>query len=831
MTIKRSLFAFPIALFMAGKGFAFEPIPTYNADWPYKVTNHTTDNHSICTVEDPAAFGCDHIIGPETYSNRLLVKPTKVTPLPGEKVCVLPGTYTHAEIYTTHGTEAEPITITNCGGQVEVNAEFRIIQSTHIKLVGNGDQDTLYGFKINGKTKLDDEGNLTPHTASSLSVYDRSRDLEIAYTDMSAPWGRAVLHFNTGAALYDDNGDPIEKLDLITGELFVQTNSWIHHNLVHDSLEGEGIYLGLAGCGEGEFAGGNALENTYVHDNIVIDNGADGIQIGCARKDTLVYNNYVENAGYNPFRANIGHEKGFQFGAGTSGYVFNNYVKDIKSDCFFIGGGTTSEEGRDIALSLYNNIGVECSAGFAFHQTALTTAEANQKFAIANNSLINMKESHFWMSHYVDDTVNVDLKNNLYVDEKANIHHIIVNGENEVGANFNETNPLLFLTNEVAFADTADGDYSLGANSPAIDAGLDASELDVTTDITDSTRSDGYYDLGALEFFGIKGTPDNATSDYERSALFTTSANGKSLLQYYEGDNEASNRVSIAARQHDTLQFQVKAVEGDLNLDAINVQVTAASQGKLVSLANYLSELTDEYQLVEIPLADFEFSDGKFELGIFEVGIKTNSSVGTGKFALDEITFVGGPIPFVWHGDDNAVEAVYENSPDKLHVELLETRKVTDYAIQLNASSNGKVYLTDSTPYPVITESLDTLTMTVKSLSGDLNLDGIRIGMKAGGHTVELPLANYISTLTTSPQTISVPFTDFAFNEGKLDVGIYQVGIKTTSSVGEGSFALDEVAFTGAANSYLWYGDANRDRAESLWMSNPTGLSASEAQF
>jgi len=820
--------------------------PNYSEDWPYKVTEHSTSEHQSCSVHNATESGCDHIIGPDTYNNTIRIKPGKTMPLPGDKICILPGTYHYAEIFKTHGEESAPITIQNCGGQVQIDAEFRIMESTHLALKGHGDDATLYGFKVTGKQKR--------NTASALSITRFSRDIEVAYTDISAPLGRAALHFNSSKPKRDADGNFIKRYDPVSGELFDQSNTHIHHNFIHSSLEGEGIYLGIAGCGEEEFNAGASLTNTYVHDNIVVDNGADGIQVGCGREKTFIFNNYIENAGFNPFRPNAGHTKGIQIGAGTSGHVFNNYIENIASDCVFIGSTSSLEQGRDIALSVYNNIAVDCQHAVGFHSSVKAVVEAGQRFAIANNTFIGMREGRYWVNHHYADAVKVTLKNNLYVDAKItktdnkyvdsrnSVPHFIVNGTNRVSGNFDESSAGFFMGfDDVNFADAENGNFSLSATSLALDKGTDASDLDVVTDITGTTRT--YNDLGAIEFKGERdpNVVDSPSDEeqYDHFALFDITSNGKSSIRLYSGDNISQNRLHITQPGFEFLQFDLALSSGQSgqsgqsgvpNLASIYIFVTASSQTKLLPLSAYAQSLSDEMQKVTIPLADFGFSEGKLEGGIYEVGIKTTSTVGHGIIKLDEIALGNSNRVIVWHGDSRSAAAVFNNKPEALSVKLESTLKNDRYIGKLTASSNGRVHFIKSDPLFLNTERPTELSFQLKSNSplASLNLAALYVVAQAGGNTVQLPLSGYIEELTDDFQLVVIPIDDFPFKANKLEKGLRAIGFKTSSSIGNGTFYVDEIHLSDSESEVSWLNDEKRD---TVWVSNPNGLSYEETNI
>jgi len=341
--------------------------------WPPK---HTTENHGQCQLVDPQAAGCTFLITPDSFSNRVLIKNDRaLTPLdgsanrivgPGDKVCIAPGYYTSTIIHRVAGTELEPITITNCGGQAVFSSEVPITQSRHIKLIGDGHDGTLYGLKVMGTLEeeaefIDQYGiGFQDNSQPALDVRSLSRNIEIAWMEVSNPRGPRApgIHFVT-QTLTDSEDNFIVQYDLEhSDQVFVQTGTHIHHNYIHNALEAEGMYVGRFGCDQAAFDSGLALEDTQIHDNIVVDIGGDGIQVGCSRKNTNIYNNYIRNVGYNPFN-DRGHIKGVQLGQGTNASLFNNYIDHGASDCVWAVGGP-SNDGSDVALWIYNNVFKDC---------------------------------------------------------------------------------------------------------------------------------------------------------------------------------------------------------------------------------------------------------------------------------------------------------------------------------------------------------------------------------------------------------------------------------------------------------------------------------------
>ena len=635
----------------------------FDSNSKFKVTHHTSENHNMCTIENNVDFGCDHFITPESHGGSIKIKPGQLDIKPGQMVCVATGTYKKAEVYKVVGNEEKPVVITNCGGQVEVDGQFSIIRSSHIKLLGDGNKETTYGFKINGKQKR--------NTSSSLNIRSFSRDIELAYLDVSSKLGRAAIHFNSSKPKLDENGNT-SHIDPVTGKVFIQTNSNIHHNFIHDSLEGEGIYLGVAGCDENDFKNGAALENTYVHNNIVTNHGADGIQVGCARKNTYIYNNYIEKVGYAPFKPNAGHTKGIQLGMGTSGYVFNNYLKDVTSDCIFIGGGPTLDSERNIALSLYNNIGVNCDSAFGVHSSAKNIVKSQQLLSIANNTMINMKRSHFWINRHHSDKINVKAFNNLFVENGYGIPHISVNGRYNVGNNFDEQGTLIFDNpDDVRFKDWSKNDFRLTSESPAIDSGVHSNDIDVVNDIRNIER--GHFDVGAFEYNSSIDSlsPDNSVVNITPSQKIQVNirSNGRVSFIKYEGGNKRDSRVDVVSRGIDKVLLTLEDVSEEINAEKLDLFITASSQTKMVNIENHIEKI-DNKLFIEIPLDSFEFESGKLEGGIYNVGLKSKSGIGEISFSISSIKFIGDQ-PYDWFSPNGKISEVKSNNLDSISVSLV----------------------------------------------------------------------------------------------------------------------------------------------------------------
>ncbi len=477
--------------------------------WP---PEHTTEGHGQCQLTNPQAANCTFLITPDSFSGRVLVKSDRaLSPLdgspnrtvgPGDKVCVAPGYYKSTIIHRIAGTEAEPITITNCGGQAVFRDEVPVSESRHIKLLGNGHDGTLYGFKIMGTLEEEAQfiakygAGFQTNSQPALDIGELSRNIEIAWMEISNPRGPRApgIHFVT-KTLTDTEGNLIVQYDLEHPDrVFVQTGTHIHHNYIHNSLEAEGMYVGRFGCDQEAFDAGFALEDTQIHDNIVTHIGGDGIQVGCARANTNIYNNYVHNVGYNPFN-NRGHTKGVQLGQGTSGHLYNNYIDRGASDCVWAAGGP-SDDDSSVSLWIYNNVFRNCEQAIGITRDARDTVDADQTIEVYNNTVVSMRSAHYFVSYALYNDIKINTINNLYVDQQADFQRFV---QGPTPNNFSESHQFISVGSvSLHFVDANAGNYGLTKASPVIDIGTPLPLLPIS-DLTGKAR-DSLYDVGAFEY-------------------------------------------------------------------------------------------------------------------------------------------------------------------------------------------------------------------------------------------------------------------------------------------------------------------------------------------
>jgi poly(3-hydroxybutyrate) depolymerase len=222
---------------------------------------------------------------------------------PGDTLNISGGTYNVIELGNFRGTASYPIHIRNKQGQVTCKIIRLSNTPEYFKLLGNGDPNVKYGFKING--------NYT--TGSCLTAFGKG--FEIGYIEGYQSKSGFFIKKNPSA---DDPQSQFPNYEM--------TNISIHHNYIHD-ITGEGMYLGHTGPDGGQ--GGNPLlpvrmRNVVIAYNRVDRTGWDGIQLSNATTGNKIHHNTITNFG----TANrYGQQAGILLGGNTQGDIYDNVIK------------------------------------------------------------------------------------------------------------------------------------------------------------------------------------------------------------------------------------------------------------------------------------------------------------------------------------------------------------------------------------------------------------------------------------------------------------------------------------------------------------------------
>ncbi len=418
--------------------------------------------------------GCDEILPVHSGTHYRLVNRSD---LAGKTICIPAGTTKGLAVEDVIGAAGNPVTITNCGGQVIFDSSgwsngISILRSQYIHLTGSGDDALTYGFvqKNANSMGLDADLGTSDIEIDHLEVFDN---------------GYAGIVVRT----YPRCGDKYNR------NTWTLENVHLHHNYVHD-VDGEGFYIGTSHFSEGErevdsenckheMAAQSELKHIKIHHNRVENIGRDGIQLGAGVEDIAVYNNIIKYYAKNQEYAHVG---GLQINSGTTGKFYNNWIESGPFDL----SGTAIQYVGGIGgpTDIYNNIIIGSP-------TAILTlghmGGADTPLNIIHNTVVNSGSPYYFFCHSDSFTMAYTIKNNIFAgfdhigdqlgggwSKIFNSHasNCPINGQ--VYDTSNIPDAFVFVSNTSAeniadtdFVHAASNNLYLQATSPAVGAGED----------------------------------------------------------------------------------------------------------------------------------------------------------------------------------------------------------------------------------------------------------------------------------------------------------------------------------------------------------------------
>ena len=181
---------------------------------------------AMAAASPEANCGCDVTLRPRAGETDLYINGQTLGIQPGQKVCIMGGTYYHIFLFNFFGTADRPITITNCTGQVKISGNagygFLLNNSRYIHVTGSGDPSYNYGFLIDGTVA---------QQSVAFAMGDHTTDIELDRIEVYKA-GAGFIYAPT------PNCDPATW-----GSNFTIRNLSLHHNYVHDNA-GEAFYIG-----------------------------------------------------------------------------------------------------------------------------------------------------------------------------------------------------------------------------------------------------------------------------------------------------------------------------------------------------------------------------------------------------------------------------------------------------------------------------------------------------------------------------------------------------------------------------------------------------------
>ncbi|MDK2909037.1 MAG: hypothetical protein PWR20_604 [Bacteroidales bacterium] len=452
------------------------------------------------------------------------IAPNHDTIWPGDTIGIQAGNRTtYLRIKNLRGTPSKPIIIINYGGKVVIsnlNAGGAMSLKTcrNIILSGNGDPEWEFGIKLD-----------TTASGTGLSLDELTSDVEVHNLEICRQGFAGIM------AKTDPNCDPGTWR-----ENFSLDNLHIHHCYIHHT-QGEGMYIGFSVYGpvirtcDGSsitvFA--HEVKHVKIHDNRIEWTGLDGIQIGCATEDILVYNNQIIRTGFldNSYSKHYGME-GICIGGGSTGYYFNNFISDTYGSGINVFGkenvmvfnNVIIRPGRPSKLPWYQHF-----AYGIFADDRTTTPGAS--FYYLSNSIISPRTSGIKIMS------TQSKKNRIYdnvVVDPATKHQFGNYGNNWmqsciqiksgasviISANYYDT---VYYPSyhglpgnlDPYFVDAVNGNFRLVNGTPLVDNGIAIDTvIGLSFDGDSLPRPEGSaWDIGAYEYHPQPSSPDNGNNE------------------------------------------------------------------------------------------------------------------------------------------------------------------------------------------------------------------------------------------------------------------------------------------------------------------------------
>ncbi len=437
---------------------------------------------SMSTLNVFSQCGCKFTINPGagfTYFNG-----TASNVQPGDVICIMAGSKGGVQFTDVKGSASNPVIIKNCGGQALIggptaNNAMLFIGSRYIRITGTGDAGFNYGLKIVGSAP----------GSQGIAAAGLSSDFEIDHMEIQN------IGY-TGLMLKSDPSSNCANTTSVRPN-FTFYNAKIHDNYVHDT-GGEGIYLGdsfyngtTVFCGSTQYC--HEVRGVRIYNNRFDKTGREGIQVGSGVDDVEVYNNVVLNYG----QANLSAQNGgIQFGVGTAGRMYNNFIKSGPGPAIAIQG-----IGNDY---VYNNVIVspgEQGITINTRPTPLTTDIVSQGWLggvyIINNTFVNVGPKGV-VEEFINAAPGNRMFNNLIVASQSPWDKTYTYTDWQKG-----NNVFIPLLANAMFVNPSLDDYRLQPGSPAINAGRDVASFGVTFDFDNVARPAGAtWDVGAFELAG-----------------------------------------------------------------------------------------------------------------------------------------------------------------------------------------------------------------------------------------------------------------------------------------------------------------------------------------
>lgn len=353
---------------------------------------------------------------------RAYIRTGQLAVSPGDTVCIEPGRRLYQYIRGIHGSAEHPIVVSNCpGGRVLIGTthHFGLFfdSVSYIHVTGGLDPNFPYGIHIDGTA-----------AGSGVSVTGNSHHVEIDHLEISGTNFAGIM------VKQDFGGAPPDPLPLFPGLS-------IHHNRIHDT-GGEGMYLGETK------SPGMLFSEVEVHHNLLLRTGWDGLQASNMDGVRLHHNVLVDLGAKNElYQAN-----GIQIG---------NNVKDLRVDHNVV--VRSNENSLNILGGGASSIDSNWFEGAHGPQTLFiddrTFADTGATIAIRDN---------FWHRTTTLAWKNYDQPNPVVLQGNRidPVDTLIVYAAGAGPSTTTLSGNIQQTLADLAFADSAQGDFRIAAASP-----------------------------------------------------------------------------------------------------------------------------------------------------------------------------------------------------------------------------------------------------------------------------------------------------------------------------------------------------------------------------
>lgn len=371
--------------------------------------------HSISSLPQT----CDYIVP----SNHHLFDGQTSGVQAGETICLEGGERGPLRLTNIKGSQEEPVLVRNEGALVTTQPyEYSVaiegsqwLRITSIK----PDIKSNYGLRLGG----------------TLSIGKLSSNIEVDHIEIYRARFAGML------VKTDPNCDPATWQ-----ENFTMTGIHIHDNYIHDTEEGEGMYVGYTGKSRTLECDGvvtvvypHLLEGIAIFNNILENIAADGIQLNAVKQDSYITNNRIYLTGISPFSPywqNTGIQVGGNdvvvsnnviFKSGGNGMMLDGDGLIIRDNNIFYSGENgifaRNPAQQDVSLSNgkpheYRNNLIVQSNSYGIKLYAVNTSSPNRLIAntIENNGQLDVAGRPMTFSY---------LNNNVLVEESYNRHYVV----------------------------------------------------------------------------------------------------------------------------------------------------------------------------------------------------------------------------------------------------------------------------------------------------------------------------------------------------------------------------------------------------------------------